>query len=114
MDYKVEILSERVSEALSNGIKLVLIQHTMNVDADPYRRHVSLWIISDKIGVYNLADLVQELCVARRLRFKDQLSITSPDDFIRSFLRAFIEKFHFDLPTFNGYNVDGFYRWIAA
>lgn len=114
MDFKVEMLSKKVSEALSKGIKLVLIQHTMNEKADPYRRHVSLWVIYDKMGADNLADLVQGLCVAKRLKYKDQFSITSPDGFIRSFLQHFTKEYHFDLPTFNGYDVDSFYLWIAA
>lgn len=110
----LEKLSQRVINVLSNGGKLVLIQHTMNDKCDPYRRYVSLWVITDVMGFENLAELVDSLNFAKRLKFKDQFSITSPDGFIRSFLQHFIEEYHFDLPTFNGYDVDGFYRWVAA
>lgn len=101
-------------EVLENGGKLVLIQHTMNEYCDPYRRHVSLWVISDKLGAQNLADLVEDLGVAKRLKFKDQFSITAPSSFIHSFIIQMTAKYGLNLPDFNGFDVDGYYRWIAA
>lgn len=101
-------------EVLTTGGKLVLIQHTMNDKCEPYRRHVSLWVISDKLGAQNLADLVEDLGVEKRLKYKDQFSITSPDGFIRSFIIGMTYKYGLDLPYWNGFDVDSYYRWIAA
>lgn len=105
-----ETLAERLREALEKGVKLTCVQHTTNEQPTPYfRRHISLWIIDKEIGDYNLADLVEELGVAKRLRYKDQFSITYVDTFIAKFFDAYEERYGAIIGDYR----DSYY-WIAA
>lgn len=111
MKHKVEVQIQRVKETLNAGKKLCLIQHGTGT----YRRHVSLWIIHDGNEVYLLNELVEELGVAKHFgKHPAQFSIKSPDDIMRSLIRAMTVKCGLELPDFNGYDVDNYYRLIAA
>lgn len=115
MKHEIEVQVQRVKETLKAGKKLCLIQHDVNTFCDPYRRHVSLWIIHDGNEVYLLNELVEELGVASHFgNHLTQFSITSPDAFISHFLDGMIERFGLELPNYNGIDVDDYYRFIAA
>lgn len=112
-DEHIKVLAQRVIETLNNGKKLVVFCHDGNFNSDPWRRHVSLWIIHDGNEVYNLADLVEAMEVAKRMPSRDsQFNVTYVGQFVQDFIRQLDIYFgaKFDAET----DAEKYYRFLAA
>lgn len=112
-DEHIKVLAQRTIDTLNNGKKLVVFCHDANFKSDPWRRHVSLWIIHDGNEVYNLADLVEAMEVEERMKSRnDQFSVSSVERFMRDFIRQLDVCFGatFDAET----DTEKYYRFLAA
>lgn len=103
--------AELAKAALEAGERLVLIQHTINDRRTPYRRQVSLWLISDKYGTSNLSDMVEWLGVKSTYRDTKRFCVTDVAAFMASLLKAMRESLGLKLPKSDDWV---YYRWIAA
>lgn len=112
-DEQIKLLAQRVIETLNNGKKLVVFCHDNNFNSDPWRRHVSLWIIHDGNEVYNLADLVEAMEVAKRMPIRyAQFSVCYVDQFVQDFIRQL--DIYFGAKIDAGTDVEKFYRFLAS
>lgn len=112
-DERIRMLAERTISTLDNMKKLVVFCHDANFKSDPWRRHVSLWIIHDGNEAYNLADLVEAMEVEERMKSRnDQFSVSSVEQFVQDFIRQLDVYFGatFDAET----DIERYYRFLAA
>lgn len=112
-DEKIKVLAQRVIETLNNGKKLVVFCHDANFNSDPWRRHVSLWIIHDGNEVYNLADLVEAMEVAKRMPSRiGQFNVTYVGQFVQDFIRQL--DIYFGTKFDAAVDTERYYRFLAA